>query len=103
MNLILGIIIDAFANIRDEKNSIENEIRGRCFICGLERFEFENRKKSWRDHIEKEHNAYAYLYFILYVHSKPFNQCTGIEKHVKGLTMREDPSLFPMGQCISLG
>ena len=103
MNLVLGIIIDAFANVRDERNSIQNSIRERCFICGLNRFDFENRRQSWRDHIEKDHNAYAYLYFIIYVTSKPLKQCTGIEKAIQEFVNQEDPTFFPMGQCLSIG
>ena len=41
LNLIFGIIIDAFADMRDEKNYIEEDIKDKCFICGLSRFEFE--------------------------------------------------------------
>ncbi len=73
LNLIFGIIIDAFADMRDARNAIESDVKERCFICGLGRFEFETKNKSWCDHTQKEHNAYAYLYFILYVQHKPGN------------------------------
>lgn len=103
MNLIFGIIIDAFANMRDEKNAIEADVKERCFICGLNRFEFETKNKSWFDHIYKEHNAFAYLYFIMYVQHKPGNECTGVEKYVKSLVLKEDPQFFPVGQCLAIG
>jgi len=67
LNLIFGIIIDAFADMRDSRNAIKSNVKERCFICSLGRFEFETKNKSWFDHIQKEHNAYAYLYFILYM------------------------------------
>lgn len=103
LNLIFGIIIDAFADMRDARNAIDNDVKGRCFICGLNRFEFETKNKSWFDHVEKEHNAFAYLYFILYVQAKPGNQCTGVEKYVKALILKEDPAFFPVGKCLSIG
>jgi hypothetical protein len=43
LNLIFGIIIDAFADMRDEKNWIEEDVKEKCFICGKLRFEFESK------------------------------------------------------------
>ena len=51
LNLLFGIIIDAFADLRDERNMIEEDIREKCFICGLRRFDFEIKNKPWIDHI----------------------------------------------------
>ena len=102
LNLIFGIIIDAFADMRDSRNAIESEVKERCFICGMNRFEFETKNKSWFDHIQKEHNAFSYLYFILYVQAKPGNECTGVEKYVKSLVLREDPTFFPVGRCLAI-
>jgi hypothetical protein len=103
MNLIFGIIIDAFADMRDARNAVESDVKERCFICGLGRFEFETKNKSWFGHVQREHNALAYLYFILYVQDKPGNQCTGVEKYVKALVLKEDPSFFPVGRCLAIG
>jgi hypothetical protein len=89
--------------MRDRRKAIEEAVTERCFICGVNRFEFETKNKSWLDHTQKEHNAFAYLYFILYVQQKPGNQCSGVEKHVKQLVLREDPNFFPVGRCLSIG
>ena len=35
LNIIFGIIIDTFAELRAEKQKVEEEIRTRCFICGM--------------------------------------------------------------------
>jgi hypothetical protein len=37
------------------------------------------------------------------VQSKPGNQCTGVEKYVKALILKEDPAFFPVGMCLSIG
>lgn len=34
-NLILGIVIDTFADLRSEKQSKDEDLRKSCFICGL--------------------------------------------------------------------
>jgi hypothetical protein len=102
LNLIFGIIIDAFADMRDSRNQLETDVKERCFICGLNRFEFETKNKSWLDHISREHNAYAYLYFILYVQAKAGNQCNGVEKYVKSMILKENAGFFPVGRCLSI-
>jgi hypothetical protein len=37
LNLIFGVIIDTFADLRSEKQTKEEVIKNSCFICGLER------------------------------------------------------------------
>jgi len=35
LNLIFGVIIDTFADLRSEKQHKEEVLRNSCFICGL--------------------------------------------------------------------
>jgi len=35
LNLIFGVIIDTFADLRSEKQNKEEVLRNSCFICGL--------------------------------------------------------------------
>jgi hypothetical protein len=37
LNLIFGVIIDTFGDLRNEKNEKEDVLKNTCFICGLER------------------------------------------------------------------
>ncbi|KAK5964841.1 hypothetical protein GCK32_011469, partial [Trichostrongylus colubriformis] len=37
LNLIFGVIIDTFGDLRTEKNDKEDILKNTCFICGLER------------------------------------------------------------------
>jgi hypothetical protein len=60
------------------------------------------RNKSFNDHIKREHNVYAYLYFILYVYSKKETECTGVEKYVKEMIKDEDVAFFPINRCLAL-
>lgn len=38
MKLVFGIVIDAFAELRDSKYKIEYDRRNVCFICSLDRY-----------------------------------------------------------------
>ena len=102
LNLIFGIIIDAFSDIRDKLKTVEIDVKERCFICGLSRIEFETKNKSWVDHVQKEHNVFAYLYFILYIQKKPTSECNAVEKFVKERVLENDSTFFPTGMCFAI-
>jgi len=56
LNLIFGVIIDTFADLRSEKQTKEEILKNSCFICGLKRADFDNRTVTFEQHINNEHN-----------------------------------------------
>jgi hypothetical protein len=38
LNVIFGIIIDTFAQLREASGNIEEDKKNICFICGLSRY-----------------------------------------------------------------
>ena len=47
-SIIFGIIIDTFAELREKKEAVDEMITGRCFICGIERFVFDQLSQEVR-------------------------------------------------------
>ncbi|XP_030878246.1 inositol 1,4,5-trisphosphate receptor type 3 [Leptonychotes weddellii] len=82
LNLIFGVIIDTFADLRSEKQKKEEILKTTCFICGLERDKFDNKTVSFEEHIKFEHNMWNYLYFIVLVRVKNKTDYTGPESYV---------------------
>ena len=65
-NIFLGIIVDTFAELRDEKNKFETDQSNVCYICQL------NRENSiyyidFDNHVNFDHNVMNYIYFIIYL------------------------------------
>lgn len=60
LNIVFGIIVDTFGELRDQRNRIEEDIRSRCFICSLESNTFQRKKKAlgFTHHITHEHNIW---------------------------------------------
>lgn len=50
LNIIFGIIIDTFAELRDAKNKIDEDIRNKCFICSLDRYTFDRNANGFDEH-----------------------------------------------------
>lgn len=112
LNLIFGVIIDTFADLRSEKQRKEEILKTTCFICGmykpvvhsvlyekhctiyleqwcnssclagLERDKFDNKTVSFDEHIKSEHNMWHYLYFLVLVRVKDPTEYTGPESYV---------------------
>ena len=57
---------------------------------GLKRSEFVNRDVTYEEHIERDHNLWFYLYFIVYLKSKRSTEFTGSECYVyEMITVRD--------------
>ncbi|XP_077567065.1 inositol 1,4,5-trisphosphate-gated calcium channel ITPR3 [Stigmatopora nigra] len=102
LNLIFGVIIDTFADLRSEKQKKEEILKTTCFICCLERDKFDNKTVSFEEHIKFEHNIWNYLYFIVLVREKNKTDYTGPESYVAMMIKNNNLDWFPRMQAMSL-
>uniref|UniRef100_A0A672P3E5 Inositol 1,4,5-trisphosphate receptor n=1 Tax=Sinocyclocheilus grahami TaxID=75366 RepID=A0A672P3E5_SINGR len=102
LNLIFGVIIDTFADLRSEKQKKEEILKTTCFICGLERDKFDNKTVSFEEHIKFEHNIWHYLCFIVLVREKNKTDYTGPESYVALMIKNKNLDWFPRMQAMSL-
>ncbi|KNC81973.1 hypothetical protein SARC_05737 [Sphaeroforma arctica JP610] len=104
MNLIFGVIIDTFADLRAEKNDTEDNMKNTCYVCGLSRtaFDSSSRAATFEQHTLTEHNVWDYVYFMTHLRIKDSTEFTGPESYVKRMLDERDNSWFPRMQAISL-
>ncbi|XP_053575682.1 inositol 1,4,5-trisphosphate receptor type 2 [Bombina bombina] len=102
LNLIFGVIIDTFADLRSEKQKKEEILKTTCFICGLERDKFDNKTVSFEEHIMSEHCMWHYLYFIVLVKVKDPTEYTGPESYVAQMIKEKNLDWFPRMRAMSL-
>jgi len=62
--IITGIIIDAFADMRADRDKAEEELQNKCFVCGMNSDVFERSRNhsGFLHHVTVEHCPSAYLY-----------------------------------------
>uniref|UniRef100_A0A3Q2YXR3 Ion transport domain-containing protein n=1 Tax=Hippocampus comes TaxID=109280 RepID=A0A3Q2YXR3_HIPCM len=101
LNLIFGVIIDTFADLRSEKQRKEEILKTTCFIC-LERDKFDNKTVSFEEHIMYEHNMWHYLYFLVLVRVKDPTEYTGPESYVAQMIAEKNLEWFPRMRAMSL-
>ncbi|RHY55573.1 hypothetical protein DYB30_004535, partial [Aphanomyces astaci] len=101
INLIMGIIIDSFTSLREaseKKQEIENSI---CLVCTDTKDDIEYRgillglSNSFKKHKEEEHNLWNYLFFIMYLESKPATDLNGTESFVRQKLLAKEMSWIP--------
>ena len=78
MNIIQGLMLDAFAKMRQTGERRENILENECFVCGITRKEYQNMNlgtqyMSFDEHRDKGHDRWGYVYFINYVNNKVRN------------------------------
>ncbi|XP_045110766.1 inositol 1,4,5-trisphosphate receptor type 1-like isoform X5 [Portunus trituberculatus] len=102
LNLIFGVIIDTFADLRSEKQISEEILKNSCFICGLTRASFDNKAVNFEEHVKQEHNMWHYLYFYVQVNVKDPTEFTGPESYVYMLVKDKNLNWFPRMRAMSL-
>ncbi|VDK41879.1 unnamed protein product [Anisakis simplex] len=102
LNLVFGVIIDTFGDLRAERNEKDDILKNTCFICGLERGRFDNKSVTFEEHRSSEHNLYHYLYFIVWLQVKDETEFTGPESYVSQCIKEHNNDWFPRMQAMSL-
>ncbi|CAF1314468.1 unnamed protein product [Adineta steineri] len=102
LNLIFGVIIDNFADLRTEKQRNDEVLRNTCFICGLDRKSFDNKHVTFEDHMQKVHNMWNYVYFMVLIHVKDPTEYTGPESYVHEMIEQRNLDWFPRMRTSSL-
>ncbi|OMJ74119.1 hypothetical protein SteCoe_27039 [Stentor coeruleus] len=103
MNFIKGIIFDAFFVLRDETDKNDWDRKHRCFICGLEREEYENlTKRSFDSHVTKEHNEWNYVLYIMHLSDKDRTELTSVESYMRNCLDNNSILWYPQKTAISI-
>ena len=105
LNVVFGIIIDTFSELREEKSEVDEAIKTKCYICGFQDFEFERNDSEnggWSNHREKDHNIWNYLMFINHVAVQNPTDYTYMESKVAEQLMDKSADWMPIGRALGL-
>ena len=56
-----GLIIDAFGELRDQLQSVVDDMESNCFICTIGKDYFDLTPHGFDTHVAKEHNLANYM------------------------------------------
>jgi len=102
LNIVFGIILDTFSELRDMKWTAESDMNSTCFICGRNNYEFETTGQGFEHHVKEEHNMWSYIFFFIHLESCRQNDYTDLENYVADQIENKRWDFFPIGQAMSL-
>uniref|UniRef100_A0A0L8I7T5 RyR/IP3R Homology associated domain-containing protein n=1 Tax=Octopus bimaculoides TaxID=37653 RepID=A0A0L8I7T5_OCTBM len=95
LNIIFGIIVDTFSELRDLK----------VLICGsilMSNYFHIFSSKGFEHHVTYEHNMWAYIFFFIHLNGTKVNDYNALEMYVFRLLNKENYDFFPLDRALSL-
>lgn len=96
LNIVSGIIIDEFGELKDKLQDRKEDMNSQCFICGIEREKLDRMVNGFNHHYKKEHNMWDYVFYTAYLRVKPETEYTGTESYISEKIKNSDISWFPV-------
>lgn len=103
LNMVNGIIVSTFSQLREENNKKEDDINNKCFLCSIDRLEFEKRKISFKDHVENEHSIYTYIKYLIWIKMLNIKDLDGDQSFIRNCIKENEVSCFPIKKCSTIG
>lgn len=103
LNIVFGIILDTFGELRENRDGVVEDQKGKCFICGIERADFDRVSSGgFEHHFTFEHHMWDYLFYMHYVKLKPSDEHNGSEGFVWECMEKLEPKFFPIAKAMVL-
>jgi hypothetical protein len=104
LNVIRGITVDTFSELRVAKLARLRDTRETCFICSIEKQVFDRDKisKGFDAHITSEHHVWNYIFFIIYIWQQDKDDDDGLEQFVRRSIEANDIGWLPMNKSMIL-
>ena len=96
MQILAGLIIDKFGEIRENSENMEEELKSSCIVCGEDADVVERRTGETFDyHKEQVHNLWYYILYIGYLRKKPKDEFNAMETRIHDLFKTDNVEWFP--------
>ncbi len=104
LNILKGITIDTFVELRKQLEERVADTNEKCFICGIEKNTFNRTldRDAFRQHTKVDQNLWNYIYFIIYIWEQDKDDDDGLESYVRRCVDDSDLIWFPMNKAIRL-
>ena len=103
LNMINGVIVSTFSQIREESAAKEEDIKNKCFICSLDKLEFEKRKINYDEHCKNEHNIINYIKYLVGIKLINEKDLDADQSYIISCLKLKDIACFPVYRSTSIG
>jgi Ion transport protein len=95
LNIIFGIIIDTFGQLRDEDAEREDAYRNYCMICGVAKTDFEAEGINFNMHVREQHLINDYMSFMIRLYINRNNLQHDLDYQIYQKFTKYNVSWFP--------
>ena len=106
-NILKGITIDTFVELKQDQDARTEETTERCYICGINKLDFNralNSRNAFDEHIKIDQNMWNYVYYYIFIQLQDKDDDDGLEYYVRHCidATPTDLSWFPMNKAIRM-
>ena len=102
LNIVFGIIIDTFGDLRRQREKKKQDLFHKCQICAKQAAEFDRHADGFDAHWTRDHNVWSYIFFYVHLKTKPKLDFTGVEAFVHRCLQEHSIAWFPLHKAMSL-
>jgi len=103
LNMVFGIILNTFGQLRDAQDDIDEDISTLCTICSISADIFQKTSPyGFEHHLNEEHPLWNYLYYLIYLSKKDKDEYTAAEEFVWNCKDEGETNFFPINRAISV-
>ena len=95
IDLVFGIIISAFNNLRDEEQKHSTDRKNHCFICHVNKNTLEKNRQNFNEHRTKTHNLWNYVDYMISLKFSDFHDLNAINSYANQKIQNKDISWLP--------
>ena len=103
LNMLNGVIVTTFSQIREESSKKEEDQKNRCFICNINRIEFQKNKIDFAEHQKYEHNTNNYIKFFIFLWHINEKDMDADQSFINQCIKEKDIKFFPVNCAKSIG
>jgi hypothetical protein len=102
LNIILGVIVDTFKELRQENDSHEYDRENVCFICGIDKNKARSLGLDFYEHVNKDHDMWNYAFFLINLQNLQGKDMNTYELYVDNQIKNQNISFFPEMICTAM-
>ena len=103
LNMIYGIITDAFSELRNKVEKIIRDKEEVCFICGIDKETCEKKGEKFEEHLTNIHNLWIYVEYMIGLRFVDIQDTNAINSYVIESLEQKELVWFPYDETAMAG
>ncbi len=95
IDMIFGIIIESFVELRHRNQKYQRDKINHCFICHINRNTLEKNRINFEEHKNTTHNIWNYVEYIIGLKLFQNNELNSMNNYAKSKIEQNDISFLP--------